>query len=69
MSRTEAFHTLTMEDYKASMQGIYTTSVQPDTLHEAPMAYKSLDEILEMVQDSVDVIDILKPVYNFKAAE
>lgn len=69
MSRTEAFRTLTMEDYKASMQGIYTTSVQPDTLDEAPMAYKSLDEILAMVQDSVDVIDILKPVYNFKAAE
>ena len=69
MSRTEAFKTLTMEDYKASMQGIYTTSVQPDTLDEAPMAYKSLDEILDMVQDSVDVIDILKPVYNFKAAE
>ena len=69
MSRTEAFKTLSMEDYKASMQGIYTTSVQPDTLDEAPMAYKSLDEILDMVQDSVDVIDILKPVYNFKAAE
>ena len=69
MSRTEAFRTLSMEDYKASMQGIYTTSVQPDTLDEAPMAYKSLDEILDMVQDSVDVIDILKPVYNFKAAE
>ncbi|MBR3873733.1 MAG: RtcB family protein [Clostridia bacterium] len=69
MSRTDAFKTLTMEDYKASMQGIYTTSVQPDTLDEAPMAYKSLDEILDMVQDSVDVIDILKPVYNFKAAE
>lgn len=69
MSRTDAFKTLTMEDYKSSMQGIYTTSVLPDTLDEAPMAYKSIDEILDMVQESVDVIDILKPVYNFKAAE
>ena len=51
------------------MAGIYTTSVNENTLDEAPMAYKSLEDILDVVQEAVDVIDILKPVYNFKASE
>ena len=69
MSRTDARANLDMEAYKAAMTGIYTTSVNASTLDEAPMAYKSLDEILSVVQESVDIIDILKPVYNFKAAD
>lgn len=60
---------LTPDEYKASMEGIYTTSVNTDTLDEAPMAYKSLDEIADVVRDSVDIIDIMKPIYNFKAAD
>ncbi len=68
MSRSAARQTLSMADYQQTMQGVYTTSVSPDTLDEAPMAYKSLDDILSVVQESVDVVDILKPVYNFKAA-
>ena len=51
------------------MQGIYTTSVNESTLDEAPMAYKSLENIVDVVRDSVDIIDIMKPVYNFKASD
>ncbi|MBR4205571.1 MAG: RtcB family protein [Clostridia bacterium] len=69
MSRIKAKEQLSMEEFREAMAGVYTTSVSPDTLDEAPMAYKSLDDILSFVRDSVDVIDILKPIYNFKAAE
>ena len=51
------------------MAGIYTTSVNESTLDEAPMAYKSLEDIIDVINGSVDIIDIIKPVYNFKAAE
>lgn len=69
MSRTEAKESLSLEDYKASMKGIYTTSVNEQTIDEAPMAYKSIDDIIDVIRDSVDIIDIMKPVYNFKASE
>ena len=68
MSRTKAKENLDMEAYRASMEGIYTTSVNEQTLDEAPMAYKSLDDIIDVIRDSVDIIDIMKPVYNFKAS-
>ncbi len=68
MSRTQAKQTLSMEEYQAYMEGIYTTSVCPATLDEAPMAYKSLKDIIEVIADSVDVIEVLKPIYNFKAS-
>ena len=48
---------------------IHTTSVNEKTLDEAPMAYKSLEDIIDVIRDSVDVIDIMKPIYNFKAAD
>ena len=51
------------------MKGIYTTSVNESTLDEAPMAYKSLGDIIDVIQESVDVIEILKPIYNFKASD
>lgn len=69
MSRSEAKEKLRMEDYTASMTGVYTTSVNPATLDEAPMAYKSLKDIVDVIQDTVDIVEILKPVYNFKAGE
>ncbi len=69
MSRSQARETLSMTDYAETMKGIYTTSVAPSTLDEAPMAYKSLGDIIGVIRDSVDVIDVMKPVYNFKAAE
>lgn len=67
MSRTKAKDTLSMEEYKEAMKGIYTTSVSESTLDEAPMAYKSLDDIIDVITESVDVIEVIKPVYNFKA--
>jgi len=67
MSRSKAKETLSLEDYRETMKGIYTTSVNEWTLDEAPMAYKSIDDIIDVIADSVDSIDIMKPVYNFKA--
>lgn len=69
MSRTKAKETLDLETYKKAMEGIYTTSVNASTIDEAPMAYKSLEDIIGVIKESVDVIEILKPVYNFKASE
>ena len=69
MSRTKAKNTLSMKEYQETMKGIYTTSVNENTLDEAPMAYKSLDDIIDVIRESVDVIDIMKPIYNFKASD
>jgi len=49
------------------MKGIYTSSVKVSTLDEAPMAYKALEDIIDSIQEAVDIIDIMKPIYNFKA--
>ena len=69
MSRTKAKTELNMNEYKNVMQGIYTTSINENTLDEAPMAYKRLDDIIDVIGESVDVIDVMKPIYNFKASE
>ena len=69
MSRSKARETLDMEAYQTAMQGIYTTSVSKETIDEAPMAYKSLADIIDVIRDSVDVIEVMKPVYNFKASD
>lgn len=69
MSRREAKEKITLEEYKKSMKGIYTTSVNETTLDEAPMAYKPMEEILNNIQDTVEVLKIIRPVYNFKAGE
>ena len=69
MSRKAAMKRLSMEEYRESMKGVYTTSVNEGTLDEAPMAYKSLEDIIDVVADSVDIIEVMKPVYNFKASE
>ncbi len=69
MSRTKAKNTLSMEEYRAVMEGIYTTSVNPATLDEAPMAYKAIEDIIDVIRESVDVIDVMKPIYNFKASD
>lgn len=68
MSRSEAKKLLSMEEYEDQMSGIYTTSVSTATLDEAPMAYKPIDSILENIKDTVEVIDRLTPIYNFKAS-
>lgn len=69
MSRTKAKNELSMDEYKKEMAGVYTTSVNENTLDEAPMAYKSLDDIIDVIRESVDVIDVMKPIYNFKASD
>ena len=68
MSRTKAKTELNMNEYKNVMKGIYTTSINENTLDEAPMAYKRLDDIIDVIGESVDVIDVMKPIYNFKAS-
>ncbi len=69
MSRIEALEKLTMADYEKEMEGIYTTCVNADTLDESPMAYKDINEIMENIGPTVEIIKRIKPVYNFKAAE
>lgn len=69
MSRGKAKEAIDIEAYKESMKGIYTTSVNESTLDEAPMAYKSLEDIIDVISDSVDIIEVMRPVYNFKASE
>lgn len=67
MSRTKAKSELSLEEYKKAMSGVYTTSVNEATLDEAPMAYKSLEDIIDVIEESVNVIEVMKPIYNFKA--
>ncbi len=69
MSRTAAFERLTMAEYEREMAGIYSTCVVPNTLDESPMAYKSIDEIVENIEPTAEIICRIKPIYNFKAAE
>lgn len=67
MSRSQAKELVTLEEFTESMEGIFSTSVGTSTIDEAPQVYKPMFEIIENVQDTVDIIDIIKPVYNFKA--
>lgn len=69
MSRMKAKETLDMSEYAKSMDGIYTTSVSADTIDEAPMVYKPMDEIVKNIEPTVRIERIIKPVYNFKASE
>ncbi len=69
MSRGTAKAQLSLDEYKESMAGVYTTSVNAATLDESPQAYKSLDDILDVIGDTVDIVEVMKPVYNFKAEE
>ena len=69
MSRSKAASTIKLDDYQDSMKGIYTTSVNKETIDESPFAYKSMKEIIEHIKPSVAIERIIKPVYNFKASE
>jgi len=69
MSRHAAFSALSMEEFRREMEGIYTTCVLPDTLDESPMAYKSMDEIIAQIGPTAEIIQRIRPVYNFKAAD
>jgi tRNA-splicing ligase RtcB (3'-phosphate/5'-hydroxy nucleic acid ligase) len=67
MSRTKAKEKINYEEFKKSMEGIYSTSITESTIDEAPMVYKPMEEIVENIKDSVEIIGIIKPIYNFKA--
>lgn len=69
MSRTKAREILSLNDFKDTMANVFTTSISTETIDEAPMAYKNIEDIVNNIGDSVDVIEIIKPVYNFKASE
>ena len=69
MSRTKAKETVTLEDFKKSMEGIYTTCVDESTIDESCFAYKKIEDIVPNITDSVDVVKRLKPIYNFKASD
>ncbi|MGI6608454.1 MAG: RtcB family protein [Erysipelotrichaceae bacterium] len=69
MSRTKAKETFDLNTYQKTMEGIYSTSINKSTLDEAPMAYKAIENIIADIRNCVDIIDILKPVFNFKAAD
>lgn len=69
IKRTEVQNSYTVSAFKKDMKGIYSSSVCAETLDEAPVAYRGIDEILDAVKETVDVKDIVKPVYNFKAGK
>ena len=69
MSRMKAKETFNLDEYKESMKDIYTTSVNEDTIDEAPFVYKPMQEIIDNIGDTVDIIKIMKPIYNFKASD
>ncbi|MBD8034565.1 MULTISPECIES: RtcB family protein [Solibacillus] len=68
-SRTAAMKNLSMDDFKETMKGIWTTSVSEETLDEAPMAYKPMQEIVEQIGETVTIQKRVTPVYNFKASD
>ena len=67
LSRSDAKNSISMAEYKKSMEGIYTTSVNSSTIDESPMAYKNPDEIIKAIDETAEIIDIIKPIYNFKS--
>jgi len=69
MSRNVAKRSITLTQYEKSMKGIYSSTVNKSTIDEAPSAYKPMDEIIANIGDTAEIIETIKPVYNFKAAE
>ncbi|MCL2364431.1 MAG: RtcB family protein [Defluviitaleaceae bacterium] len=69
MSRTEAKNTITLSQYEKSMKGIFSSTINRSTLDEAPFAYKAMNDIVQYIGDTVDIVQVVKPLYNFKSAE
>jgi len=69
MGRNEAMRQLNLSEFTTSMDGVYTTTANASTLDEAPMAYKPMEEIVDAIQDTVEVVKTVTPIYNFKASE
>jgi RNA-splicing ligase RtcB len=69
MSRGKAFANIKMEDYQKTMEGIYSTSVNKETLDESPMAYKNMEDIVTNIEPTARILKTIKPIYNFKASK
>ena len=69
MSRAEAKQSFTVSEFKKQMEEVYTTSVGKATLDECPMAYKGMQDILDNIGPTADVVKIIRPIYNFKAGD
>ena len=69
MSRSEAKEKVSLEDFKESMEGIFTTCVNEETLDESAFAYKSMENIIPWIEDTCEIVEVIKPIYNFKASE
>ncbi len=67
MSRRQALDNISLEQFEQSMEGIYSTSVCRETIDESPMVYKPMQEIIDCIKDTVRIVDVIKPIYNFKA--
>jgi RNA-splicing ligase RtcB len=67
MSRGQAKECVSMEEFSDSMKGIWTSSVSAATIDESPMVYKPMEAIVSNIGDTVDIVDVIRPVYNFKA--
>ena len=69
MNRSQAFKLISMDDFERSMKGIYSETITEATKDESPMVYKPMNEIMGNITDTVDVTNVIKPIFNFKAAE
>ena len=67
MSRTKAKAEVTLDDFKESMKDVYTSSVNENTIDESPFAYKDITEIINNTKDTIEILHIIKPIYNFKS--
>jgi RNA-splicing ligase RtcB len=67
MSRNEARKTLSVDEYQKEMKDVYSTSISQETIDESPMAYRPIKEIIDAIRDSADIIEVIKPVFSFKA--
>lgn len=66
-SRQKAKELFSLNEFEDQMQGIYSTSINQHTLDECPMAYKSMDDIVNNIGETATIIQVIKPIYNFKA--
>jgi tRNA-splicing ligase RtcB len=67
LKRSETKELITLEEYRESMKGIYSSCINNRTIDESPMAYKNAEEIVELIEDTVEIESTIKPIYNFKA--
>ena len=69
LNRSDVKNHFTVSDFKKEMDGIYCSCINTDTLDEAPFAYRSIDKIKPIIIDTINITNVLKPIYNFKAGE